>query len=90
MPRFIKILQAVLLILPAVIEAIRAIEAAVPAGGKGADKLQLLRELIAGVYDAAGDVGITFSELWPTLERTVSGVVAMFNKSGVFKPSAAE
>lgn len=90
MTNFIKILQAVLLTLPAVIEAIRAIEAAVPVGGKGADKLQLLREMVASVYDTAGDVGVAFADLWPTLERTVTGVVALFNKSGVFKPSAAE
>ena len=88
MTRFVKLLQALLLILPAIIDAIRAIEAAVPVGGKGADKLQLLRELIAGVYDTAGDVGVAFADLWPTIERTVASVVALFNKAGVFKTSA--
>lgn len=88
MTRFVVILKALLTILPAVIEAIRAIEAAIPASGKGADKLAVLRELIAGAYDTAGDVGVAFADLWPTIERTVASVVALFNKAGVFKTSA--
>ena len=87
MTRFVTLLKAILLLLPTLIEAIRAIEAAVPVGGKGADKLQLLRELIAGVYDTAGDVGVAFADLWPTIERTVASVVALFNRSGVFAKS---
>ena len=84
MTRFVTLLKAILLLLPTLIEAIRAIEAAVPVSGKGADKLQLLRELIAGVYDTAGDVGVAFADLWPTIERTVASVVALFNRSGIF------
>ena len=46
MSKLIAIIKIIAQLLPTIIEAIKAIEAAVPASGQGAQKLALVRELI--------------------------------------------
>lgn len=90
MTRFFIVAKAILGLLPVILEALQAIEKSLPVGGQGATKLGLLREAVAGAYDTAGELGVAFQDLWPTIERVVSAAVTMFNKAGVFKTTSAE
>jgi len=71
-------LRTVLTLLPAIIEAIKAIEAAIPGQGKGEQKLAAIRGIIAASYDQA-------SVIMPIIERVVGVLVDTFNAVGVFR-----
>ena len=72
-----KILMIARLI-PAIIEVISAIEAAIPENGKGAEKLEAVR----GILEASVE---GFNQLWPSLEKVIKVLVDTFNAVGVFK-----
>lgn len=67
---------AVLQIIPALISAIQAIEAAIPGGGQGKAKLNAVIEIMQAVSD-------TVKQL--PLEQIISALVNLFNATGVFK-----
>jgi hypothetical protein len=77
----IAIIKLLVQLLPVIIEAVRAIEAALPASGQGAAKLAILRETLGGAFELASDLGIQFERAWPAIERTVGAVVALMNKT---------
>ncbi len=68
---------ALLQLLPAIITAIRAIEEAIPGNGQGEAKLAAIREILESV---SGQV-VT---LWPYIEKAISVLVGLFNKTGTF------
>lgn len=68
---------ALLQLLPAIITAIRAIEEATPGKGQGELKLAAIREILESV---SGQV----SALWPFIEKAISVLVSLFNKTGTF------
>lgn len=68
---------SILQLLPAIITAIRAIEEAIPGKGQGELKLAALREILESV---SGQV----SSLWPYIEKAISVLVSLFNKTGTF------
>jgi len=70
----------VLSLIPALIQAIKAIEEAIPGEGKGEMKLAAIRQIIETVY------GQAFT-LWPTLKSVVDILVKTFNATGVFQSS---
>jgi hypothetical protein len=84
MTNAIAIIKLILQLLPAVIEAVRAIEAALPASGQGAQKLALIRETLAAGWSVASDAVASFETVWPALEKTVGAVVGLFNRTGQF------
>ncbi len=84
MSKLIAIIKIVAQLLPAIIEAIKAIEAAIPQSGQGAQKLALVRELIEAAFEAVQDAGVTFADVWPAVQRIVSKIVALFNTAGIF------
>lgn len=67
----------VLQLLPSIITAIRAIEEAIPGKGQGEAKLAAIREILESV---SGQV----SSLWPFIEKAISVLVGLFNKTGTF------
>lgn len=81
---FIQIVKLVISLLPTVIEAIKAIEAAVPQGGSGADKLGTLKTILQAAYDTSNETAGQFEKIWPVLQSTATGLVGLFNKAGVF------
>lgn len=83
--QYLAIIKAILALLPVIIEAVRAIEAAFPVSGQGANKLAAIREMIEGAYDVAEDATIKFEKLWPAIQRTIAAVVGLANSSGIFK-----
>ena len=64
-------------LLPAIITAIKAIEEAIPGKGQGEMKLAAIREILESV---SGQV----STLWPFIEKAISVLVSLFNKTGTF------
>ena len=68
---------AILQLLPAIITAIKAIEEAIPGKGQGEMKLAAIREILESV---SGQV----SSLWPYIEKAISVLVSLFNKTGTF------
>jgi hypothetical protein len=65
-------------LLPAIIAAVKAIEEAIPQPGKGAEKLEAVRQIIETVDEAA-------RSLWPQIAATIAVLVGLFNKTEVFK-----
>jgi hypothetical protein len=74
----LQTLRTVLTLLPAIIDAIKAIEAAIPDQGKGEQKLAALRGIIAASYEQA-------AAIMPIVERVISVLVDTFNAVGVFR-----
>lgn len=81
---FITTAKTIISLLPAIIDAVKAIESALPQSGMGAQKLALIRATLQSAYGIAKDVTGTFDQIWPAIESTVGAVVGLFNKIGVF------
>lgn len=77
--------KLVLGLLPTILEAVKAVEAALPISGKGKEKLELVKTSVQAVFDASNQTVTTFQETWPQLEKVVSAVVTLFNSVGLFK-----
>lgn len=87
MTQAIALIKLILALLPAIIDAVRAVEAALPASGQGAQKLALIRETLAAGWSVAGDAVTSFESVWPAIERTVGAIVGLFNRTGQFNKS---
>lgn len=74
-------LLIIMKLLPAIIAAVKALEEAIPDGGKGAEKLEAVRLIIEAV-----DEGVR--ALWPQISAVVSVLVGLFHKTGVFAPKS--
>lgn len=70
-------ITAVLSLLPAIIEAVKAVENLVPGSGQGASKLQAIREILEAVSDQA-------ATLWPEIQKVIAVIVTLANKTGTF------
>lgn len=70
-------LSTILNLLPAIITAIKAIEAAIPGQGQGEQKLAAIREILEAVSSQAG-------ALWPQIQAVIGILVGLFNRTGIF------
>lgn len=68
----------ILQLLPALIQAMKAIEEAIPGQGQGEQKLAAIR----GIFEAV-DSGV--AKLWPQIQGVIGVLANLFNASGVFK-----
>lgn len=66
-----KVLMIVKLI-PALIEVIKAVEAAIPGEGKGEAKLAMVRNILEATDSA-------IVQIWPSIEKIISVIVNTFN-----------
>ncbi len=82
---FVAIIKVALSLLPAVIEAIKAIEAAIPESGAGAQKLEIIKATLQKAHEVGGDTVGAFEQYWPVLSTMVGSVVTVFNAVGLFK-----
>ncbi len=71
----------VIQMIPAIIEAVRKLEDVFPEGGKGKEKLALLKEMLSAAYDG-------LSNIWPAIETIVAAFVKFANTVGLFKKTA--
>lgn len=72
-----KILMIVKLI-PALIEVIKAVEAAIPGEGKGDAKLVMVR----GILEATDSAIV---QMWPSIEKIIAVIVSTFNAVKAWK-----
>lgn len=71
-------LKLIIQIFPYIVEIVKAVESALPEGGVGREKLAFVRELLEfAIPDASAN--------WDLIEKMISCVVALFNRTGVFK-----
>lgn len=87
--KYLTILKTIVAMLPIIIDAVKVVESAIPGAGQGAAKLAAVRALLESVSTVATDLGASFSDLWPALEKVIGGVVSAFNAAGTFKAPAA-
>lgn len=81
----IEILKQVISLMPQVIELIRQVETFFPMPGVGKDKLEMVRSLLQKTYEISGVASVSFDALWPVLSTLIASMVAIYNKTGVFK-----
>lgn len=92
MNAFVNTLRLLALVLPAVIELVKALEGALPMRKIGSDKLRLLTELVTEVYNSAGEElrkGVSLSALIKIATAVANRCVELFNRLGWPSPNPA-
>jgi hypothetical protein len=84
-----KILFAVLRLLPLILPLVRAVEEAVPLPGQGRRKLDLVLTMLKQVYDGADDLAreFSFEKLAAIVVPVIGTIVDMNNELGLFQKS---
>jgi len=84
-----KTLLAILKLLPVVLEAVRAVESAIPLPGQGTKKLDLILEVLKSAYDASSDLAKEFSwqKLVAVVVPMITRIVDLHNELGLFTKS---
>ena len=67
----------VMKLVPAIIDAMKALEAAVPESGYGTDKRNALHDILSAINE-------NIDKYWPYIEKVVNVLAAFFNKTGTF------
>ena len=80
--KWLKIARAVLLLIPAIITAIKALEEAIPGEGEGEKRLIALRKILEAAYGGVDNALLSFEDIWPALSVTVATLVTTFNTVG--------
>ena len=74
----LQIVKTVLMLVPALIQAIKAIEEAIPGQGQGEMKLAAVRQIIEDTYEQS-------AMILPAITSTIGVLVNLFNKTGTFQ-----
>ena len=83
--QYLTLIKTLISLLPLLVQAITAIEAAFPQSGQGSVKLELVKQTLLGAAEVSEDMDAgKFDALWPALKKTVGALVALANSSGVF------
>ena len=80
---WIKMVSAVLKLIPDIIDAIKAIEKAIPEPDQGAKKLEIIKTAFVAVGKSA-------EEIWPHVKTVIAGLVLLFNATNVFSTTKKE
>ena len=85
-----KILFAVLRLLPLILPLVRAVEEAVPLPGHGRRKLDLVLTMLKQVYDGADDLAreFSFEKLAAIVVPVIGTIVDLNNELGLFQKSS--
>lgn len=78
---FIEIFKIIVSLVPLLIQAIKAVEEAIPGQGAGEMKLAAVREMLEAASTFAGD---TLDDIWPAIEKVIGSLVNLFNGTKVF------
>tara|TARA_R110000772_G_scaffold29417_1_gene73482 strand:+ start:1001 stop:1261 length:261 start_codon:yes stop_codon:yes gene_type:complete len=70
-----------------VVEIVKLIEETIPDDGAGKEKLAAFDLMLKGAIEKAEDIDAEFEKLQPVAHDIVNVVVALFNKTGLFKKS---
>ena len=82
---FFEILRLIISLIPLLIQAIKAIEQAIPESGKGTEKLEAIRGMMESSYEASNKLTGSFEQLWPAVQGTIKSLIIAFNNTGIFK-----
>jgi hypothetical protein len=85
MKRFLQLLELAVKILPLLISVVKALESAVPVGGQGVSKGEMLVSIVEAVYEEAGDELPPLASVIGMVGKLASGVVSLFKKTGMFQ-----
>lgn len=86
--KYLDILKIIIGILPILIDAIKLVERNIPGSGNGVEKLAATKTLLESSYKISTDAVMSFESIWPALQKTIAGLIAAFNATGVFAKSA--
>jgi len=64
-------------LLPVLSQLVDQVEQLFPQGGKGQQKLELVKTALQHASQVAGSTEATFNSVWPTLSSMVSSIVAL-------------
>ena len=79
---YLTILKLIIQLLPLVLEATKAAEAAIPQSGQGAAKFQFVKELLSSTVEIGTEV--SEKDYLSALEKTINLAVKLFNTTGQF------
>lgn len=74
------IISTVITLLPQVISLVKTVEKAMPEGGKGDQKLEMVREMLEKAHVVAGGTKEEIAKVWPIIDAAISGIVKMTKK----------
>ena len=77
---FVTIVKTLISLMPALIQGVQLLDAALPEYGQGSKKLEALKGLLQSAYSTATDTSTAFETLWPAISGTVSALVALVKK----------
>ena len=77
---WLQIAITVLQLIPAIIKAMKALEDAIPYDSVGPLKLAVIKGILEDINDK-------IAEIWPYIEKAITLITNIFNKTGVFKTS---
>lgn len=80
--KWLQVARAVLMLMPVLIAAIRAVEEAIPGEGKGEQKLAQIRGVLESAHDSMSKSVVSFEDIWPVLETAIKNLVTAFNAAG--------
>ncbi len=88
MENFIKLFATITKLLPLVVDAVRAVEAAFPQAGAGALKTAMIKNMMQQSYATIMSAEVSFESMWPTLEGVIANAVSIeFPKSSTNQPT---
>jgi hypothetical protein len=70
-----------------VVDIVKLIEETIPDDGAGKEKLAAFDLMLKAAIEKAEDIDAEFDKLQPVAHDIVNVVVALFNKTGLFKKS---
>ena len=88
MQRFIMIMSIVAQMFGIIATTIKAVEAALPEPGQGGKKLEIVRAALESAFDKVENAGVTFNDVWPTINTVITMLVGVYNSIGLFKKNS--
>jgi len=88
MEQLIAVVNVLRIVAPILSQLIQAAEQMLPASGKGAAKLELVRGWINAALEADKALAPQLAVAWPAVQTAVAVIVAAYNASGTFKKAS--
>lgn len=71
-------LKTIITLIPLILDLIKAVEMAIPEGGKGKEKLAFIHDILTNLFPEVGAI-------WTQVEFVISRAVTLYNAIGVFR-----
>jgi hypothetical protein len=87
MKAWLSLISVVVGLIPQVIALLQSIENAVPVGNAGAAKKQALFSTLQAWVEGSTELGATWAQIAPFIDKAIDPLVTLFNSVGLFKKS---